>query len=355
MTSYFLSPYDDIKYPISSRIEARSQTVIHGAWPQDFSRYVTTSGSTKFTFRAPTLRRACIYHPRPLRDQFYGRIWVTSAVPFGLVSEELTAEVNVWNAHFTKTVDITALDDPLDAGLQIETPTLPTTLNTNQDISYTVTISMAGPAEQDTTYEWTVDGILFDTLVTGTRLILFEFDVDWSRPERIIYEYFTTIYRAPTSHEQRRSLISDVTRNSSLKLTLGGLDAARYVNLLRYGRGRYFLVPIFSEYFNTSGTLTGATTINSAIDLTYLWNLQNYCDNIILVDYGNRLIEAKEIETISGNSVVVTKAIANSFDPDTTCIFPAFICMVSNFAYKNLNSKFIESDISFNEVRPNAL
>lgn len=312
---------------------------------------------TSYTFTRLQFARkyAAFFRQNPALDLFYNRIWVTEKVEFGLISELAVKQINIWNAFLSSSISITGFVNPGDQGIAIETISPPVSIARNTDVDYDVTVFVTGPAEQNTTYEFTIAGALYEVQVTGSRLILFDFDLNWADPEKIIYEYFTSIYTAPTGQEYRRGLASVVTRRSSFYYSLDGIEAHRYLNIVRYGRARFILIPVYQEGFYSAGALTGALAITGSENLQYHWNLKNYSTYILIVDHANKISEAKSIASIVGNVINVSKVVLNTFDPDTAIIYPAYVAMVQDYSYRNITNKVIDSNITFQEVRPNAL
>jgi hypothetical protein len=311
------------------------------------------SYSYTFTRLQFARKRSATYMQNAADDLFYNRVWVTELLDFSLISELTVLAINLWNANLGNTVSVTSFTDPGDAGVSIETITIPTVLQTNEDQNYDVTAFTTGPPEQYTIYGFTIAGLDYQVLVIGSRLLLFDFDINWERPERIIYEYFTSMYTAITGHEWRRGLADKVTRRNNLYLTFEGLETHRYLNTVRYARARFVLVPIYNEGFYSLNALTGAVAIEGAVDLTYHWNLQNAASYVLIVDHAAKISEAKTIVSINDNVITISKAVLNTFNPATAIVYPAFIAMVQDYSYRNITNKVIESNIVFQEVRPN--
>jgi hypothetical protein len=355
-TNHLLSSADFVGFVNHPDVAAKDYTdYVLELLPLEAGIWIFKDGASyDFTRLQFSRKYSSFYRQNVANDLFYGRVWVTELLEFGLISELSVQSVNLWNANLDISVQITGFSDPGDAGISIETVTIPSTILTNADRNYDVTVFTSGPAEQNTTYEFTVAGISYEVLVTGSRLILFDFDLNWDQPERIVYEYFTSIYAGTSGHEFRRSLVDKVTRRNSLYFTFEGLEAHRYLNTVRYGRSRFILVPIYNELFFSKNALTGAVAIEGVADLTYHWNLQNYASYLLIVDHANKISEAKSIESILNNVITISKAILNTFNPATAVIYPAFVGMVQDYSYRNVTSQIIESKIAFQEVRPNA-
>jgi len=358
MPNYFLTSNDDmVAVSGESTTVARDQSsdLGVGGVPWDTLYYPFHSMSFDYTHKALRFPGNAIYMNNYAYDFIYNRIWVTSLIEFGLISELSTGYVYIWNSNLTFSVALTSFTDPGDVGIQIDTVTVPTYITPNNYISYAVYVPIAGPAEQDTTYEWVVYGQSRETRVTATRLIPFVYDIDWVNDEDLLYEYFTSVYRAKTTHEQRRSMINSPIRKSTFIITLEKQLANHFQGKMRGSIGKYFVVPIYSEFFTTSTSLSGATTIIGNEDLTYYWNLQKYCDYILIVDHESRLVESKSISGIAGSTISLYNAVNKTFDNTRVVIYPAYVGVISNLTMRNYTSNIVRANISFQEVRANGV
>jgi len=263
-------------------------------------------------------------------------------------------EMVVWNAHLDYARAITDFDDPGHSGISVDPVVTPTLLKPNGYASYTVTVSAAGPPSKDTTYVWEVYLTEYETQVIGTRLIPFTYDINWITGEEMTYEWHTSLFIAKTTHEQRRSLSELVFRGNSIYLTLEDEIAFHFINLMKYARGKFFVVPLYNEIVLPSSALSGST-VTSADDLTYHWNLNNFCDYILIVDHENNLAEAKEVLSVGANSITFTTDINGSFSQVGTVLYPTFLGIVENYKYTNVTDSKIKATVQFKEVIVNAI
>lgn len=282
-------------------------------------------------------------------DIFYGRIWVTSEVDFGVIVEIREQEIEVWNADFYNETSITSFTDPGDLGISIDTVSTPVALTYNESVSYTVTVSPTGPSTQYTEYDWTVGGVDFTTLVIGTRTIAFPFPANWKNGVSLKYMYDTIIFSSKNDYEQRRDFRPGIEREERADLLLADNESMQFKHLMRNNLHRFFVVPIYPEVFFTASTLTNETTIIATEDLSYFWNLHNYCSNILIVDHLTGLSEVKELVSVAGTNVIVTQVINKIFNPASVSIYPAFIGVVASFNYSNITNTVIRANMFFKE------
>lgn len=283
-------------------------------------------------------------------DLIYSRIWATQEIDFGYILEDKSQEVYIWNAYKTEQKSITAFTDPAHSGIAIDAVTVPTVLDPNEEISYTVTVYAIGPAEQNTIYEWTVAGADFETLVTGKRVIPFPFPANWGAGVNIGYGFNTVIYKAPTTHEQRRSLHNKVRRTSNFEVILSRMNAQKFNNMYRLGAARFFGVPIQSEVMTTSDSpILGSFSITANEDLVNFFNLQTYCNQVMLVNHETAMAEMKILTSIVGQTLNFEIAVANDFPTVGTVIYPIYIGMLEQADFKFENDGVLTANVSFRE------
>lgn len=283
-------------------------------------------------------------------DLIYERIWVTDLIDFGTIVEDTEAYTYIWNAYIGQSVDYTAVTDPDDEGINIAYATPPITLLPNEEVAYLTTVYAAGPAEQYSVYIWLINGIQFETLVKGERVLVFPFVPNWKQGVNFTLGYETVIVAGRNLYEQRRSQWPSPKREVSFNIEEQGIVAERLLNTLRFAQGRYVGVNVYHEIFWTSGTITGETDIVSAVSLTDRYNLQNLCTKIAIIDPYNAVGELKSIESIAGDTITLTSEVQKTFDPTTAIMFPVYVGVMMNHNAKSITDNFTSADVQFREV-----
>lgn len=282
-------------------------------------------------------------------DLIYDRIWATKEVDFGTITEDLQQYMYIWNAFLSQKI-MTAVDDPGDEGVDIAYDAPPFTFEGNEEVAYLTSVYTAGPAEQYSVYGFTIDGDIYLTKVIGIRVLVFPFMPDWKRGVNLGYAYKTVIATARNGYEQRRSQFASPKRTLSIHMDEGDVTQQKFINYIRTNMARYVACNLYHEIFWTNGTLEGEVDIISAVDLTYFFNLQHLSSKIAIIDPINNIGELKTIDSISGNTVTVTKAISKAFDPTTAVIMPVFTAVINNHGHAHITSAFTSADIKFDEV-----
>jgi len=283
-------------------------------------------------------------------DLIYDRVWINQNIDFELIVEIKYDSVRIWNADLYDTALISDFDDPGHEGIAIETITPPVVLEPNEEAVYDLTVYPIGPAEQYTVYTYTVNGEDLTCTVIGKRIIPFPFPANWKNGVNISYGYNTSIYSSPTTHEQRRAIVDKVKRDCSFNVLLSKVQAQKFENLLRVGAGRYFGVPIYNEIFTTDSVITGQNSIIANEDISDFYNLNNNCDQLIIVDHSTSTAEIKIISEVSGQTITFSQDVVKSFTPNITTIYPIFIGTLDGYNFKNVTDTVISTSVSFKEA-----
>lgn len=310
---------------------------------------LNNSGVVDYTHKDLTLLHDAVGTTDFAEEFIYNKIWITLLIDFEFIVEVETDYIAIWNSYLDQTATITDFNDPGHSGISIDTISTPVVLATNEEKVYTVTVTPQGPAEQYTEYSFIIDGGTYSTLVIGKRVLPFPFPANWNDRVNIDYGYETSIYSAPTTHEQRRSVVNSVRRELTCSCLVTGLQAQAFENLYRKGAYRYFGVPVYPEAFTTNTTITGQTSIVANEDLTYMYNLQNYCTQVVIVDHTNLTAEIKLIESVAGQTVTFDIEVENTFTPANTTIYPIFIGMLRSYNFKNITDRVVRANVSFVE------
>lgn len=323
---------------------------VHSAWVKgDMPILVSVpNGEKVYGFVPVTYSTRGLHSFLTDEELIYDRIWVTELLEFGTITELDDAEIEVWNANFYSETSITSFTDPGHSGISIDTVSTPVALTYNESALYTVSVSPTGPSQQYTIYEWVVGGLDFETLVTGERTLAFPFKINWKDDFYMGYKYNTIIFQSKTGHEQRRDYKEGIVRSIRGSILLEKVMATYFIHLMRGAASRLFVVPVYGEEFYCNSSPTGKLSITSAIDLSYFWNLNNYCTNLIIVDHNTGISEVKTVESISGDDITFTTEVVSSFTSDAT-LYPAFLGMLNNYSYEHLTDGVLRAEISFGE------
>lgn len=262
-------------------------------------------------------------------DQLFWRVWFApEEIDAGFIVEEREWAVKVWNAHLDKTVEITSIVGTAMDGTELAPTDTPIDVGIFGERVYTLTVLRDGPPLQDTVYRFTIDSIVYDCHIIGTRVIAVFPEPNWRGPVRIGYTFETVVAQNKYFREQRRALRTNPLRQLKAEYLLDGIAAEKFGNDLTYGHDKVFGVPVYSEHIYTSDTLTGQNSFDASNDISKHWNLQNLCDYIMIVDHGAGLAEVKEVASVVGSTITLERDIVLTFTPHRVIIYPVFFALL---------------------------
>jgi len=248
----------------------------------------------------------------------------------GNVLSDTQAEFEVYNAgtRFLDIRQVLSISDLSAEGINITVGLtgVPYTLGLGETEPYTYIISIAGPPNIDTAYEFQFSGgfaLAHD--ITGQRVIVFNFQPQESLRER--WGWQTDLIKHADGTEQRNAS-RDLPRQQLAHTFLFGDEARnrRLENLL-YGRtGSVFGLPLWRDFvLLTASASAGATTLNvtSTDDREFFVG-----QNVVLRDRGTEAFEVGLVTGLTSTTIDVEQPLVNQWDPDTTEVMPIKLARV---------------------------
>jgi len=280
----------------------------------------------------------------------YGRVWLTpTEIDAGFITEESETDIKIWNANIYSTVDITAVSSILPDGTDFSLTSVPITLGIDEEKVYTMTIEQSGPPVQETYYTITIGGIDYEVYIHGTRVIAIDEEANWLRPPEMRYAFQTVIAVSPTFVEQRRALTHRMIRETLVRYTINSTPARRLSHTLMYGHDKVFGVPIYNEVrVLSAGVITGGLSLPIIGTTTDLWNLTNLCNHVLIADYGNDIIEIKEIDSVGASAITLERGLINNF-PIGASVYPCFFASLKAIRLTSKTDDYDEMTAEFKE------
>ena len=263
----------------------------------------------------------------------FHRIWFEpTEIDAGFIVEGVEYTIEIWNAFFDDAATVSSVVESGDSeGTSIAHDSTPFDIPPFSDTTATVTIYREGPPTQNTTYTFTIEGETYATLVTGIRVNAFPAEPDWDRRVRVEIIFETVVERIPRYFtEQRRPMREDPYRRISIQATAKGLFDQQLKQLLTYSHDKVFGVPIYGEHCYPSASFNGSTTINLSDTTDKLWNLNNLCTYVIIIDHSTFLTEIKEIDTVNSTSIELVRAVEETFDYNRVIVYPMIIATLDS-------------------------
>jgi len=283
-------------------------------------------------------------------DNVFWRVWFDPVlIAAGMITEGVDYTINIWNAFIDATVDITLVAESNPAGIDFTVPATPVTIQKFGEDSYTFTVLRLGPPAQNSTITFVVNGVTYETEITGVRVIPFVYDPDYKSRLAHTIEFETIIARAKRLKEQRRPLRENMLVHTDVEIFAQDIDAQHFENTMRYGKGFVFAVPIYFEQIYPSTTLTGQLSFSTSNDLTKFWMLNNKAQYIIIINTSTLVGETKEISSVASGSITLENTINETFDLNYVAVYPAIFSYIQTLKMAQKTDSLAVNRIGFKE------
>jgi len=286
-------------------------------------------------------------------DSFiFERIWVQPLeIDVGFIVEDSQWYIQVWNASRFDPASVTDISVFNPDGTQLTYDALPNVMPIFGDVNYLLEVFNIGPPLQDTIYRFTVEGLDYDSHITGIRVLPFDLDPNWDTGIRIGYNFQTTIFKSKRLNEQRRPLGDDSWFSTAFKADASGNQSRINFNQISYGKDKVFGVPVFTEKIEPTSLAQGGTSIYTNDDLTKMYNLCCRTDFVILVDHINGLSEVKKIDSLDVGLINLEQPISDDFQQETTYVYPCMFCYLNSYRAGNITTDMNEVSVNFEEYK----
>jgi len=285
-----------------------------------------------------------------LFDMLMNRIWVTPLrIAGGFITEEQLHDITIWNAYLERSVDWTAIAVIREPGTQFDYPAFPYSFAPTASIDRVLTIDRFGPPLQDTYWQLTIDGLVFEIYVDGIRVVPLEEEPNWENEIKVEYNFQTVMYNTERLHEQRRALQEISSRKMNFSFVLEQLRNHRFFNRIAYGHDKIFGVPIFSEKLFPTAVTQGTALITHSNSNEFMWNFQNRMQFVMIANHEDRVLEIKEVLSFTDYQITLKATITESFDVNKTVVYPCLFCVVGGAKYNEKSSHVQTADLEFRE------
>lgn len=251
-------------------------------------------------------------------------ITLPASKALGLIASTQAFTVEIWNTFRRAQWKIASVAITGQGGLVVDA-TLPVVLHPSGSQVFNAEVPQDGPASIANVATFTIvkdtdvlPVFLIPFVVTGSRIVLFPFDPDWSKNLKEVVEYATKSVQARNGKEQRYRLRKIPRRRVSFSLSLLDGQNQSFESLLWNRQAGVFGVPWWQDVVRYNGTLAaGSTTI--AIDTTNrLFGLAN----MVMVWSSPTACEVQTIESVGSNLITCAALGANYTNP---LIAPVFV------------------------------
>jgi hypothetical protein len=240
-------------------------------------------------------------------DDFYNRVHIfPRVINLGNLQNNQVREVEVWNAFFTDET-INAITAENDDGLNLSEPVaLPYTLPGLNSVIYELTITTEGPGVIDAEFLFDFDSADLPLIITGVRVVIFEFAPDWEQPVNEMLGWKTRIITSKSGKEQRAALLGYQHPRRDLDYAIllsGNTEAAKFESVLWGYQDRAFALPIWCDQAMLLEAVEAGETTLSLLTDTFSF----YEGGTLLLKGEDGAYETLEIDEIAAESIALNR------------------------------------------------
>lgn len=259
-------------------------------------------------------------------NDYYNRFYIfPTSIDYGAVTDDVTRQVQVWNANLT-TYDLdSASPSTTDEGIEINGPGIPATFLPLQLLTYEFVALTDGPALIDVVYSLQFsNGDLLLLTLSGTRARVWEYPVNWRRPYRVTYSFDTEITTSRSGKEQRRANRHEPRKRIDfLTMIRDKVQFERFKRLMVAWHNKTWIVPDVTRRVGiTSGVPVGSQTVE--LESTPNWVISGAL--IVLKDRNQ--YEIGVVDSIIGTTMTLKSETGYSWTT-TTVVLPGLSCRVT--------------------------
>jgi len=283
----------------------------------------------------------------------FNKIYVfPTSIDFGFITEELQEKITIWNSGTTNAANATvsAIQKINDNGLGLDNDTPPFNLRPQCAIENTVTAFLVGPAVQNTTYIYTINGVDYVVTVVGKRIVAFPFEPNWQPGVELTLKFQTILSKNKRFIEQRRALYDNPVFEQRADFLCAEEAQQIFKQVIRNINNRVLAVPVYDEAIIPTQDLQGLQTI-SVQDISEELYLNDFAQFVILMrkEKTDITTEIKEIQSLTANTITFENAVVEEFNEDETIIYPAIISTM-RLDETQVTAETLNTTITFREV-----
>jgi len=288
-------------------------------------------------------------------DLYYNQIWlVPTLIDAGLITEEKTYAVHVWNAKMDTVTLVSMskhnLPDESISPVYSNEDMLPT-----KELSFTVTIPLKGRPVINGYFQFTFNPIDKYLYIRGKRVIqiikgacLFGDEPSCT----ITYNYPVVQITTDKLKQQRRLGAYFLKRNLRIRVDVP-VGKEKFFHDIEYGIGRVFAVIVpYEKMTPTADNLQNLSTIYVNEDISYYFNLKK-SDFIAIVNEPTNEAEVKEISSIdyANKRIDLAYSVKGDFPKEYTKIYPCIIGYLTSYSSTRTHPKILRVEYEIEETK----
>jgi len=185
--------------------------------------------------------------------------------------------------------------------------------------------------------------------LNATRYILFL--PDWKTAVRVEYAVDSSVTESDQNKEYRATLMDRPLITESVIISHHKYHA-RIENWLRLRHGTGFYAPLYVEpvLFSGSGSMVGATVLNTSTDLSSYWYLNTHASYFFILDRGEEIGEVAAIASVAAGVVTLDEAITENLTYENAVGFPAFTGLLSALKMRDITGRMTDFNLTLQEI-----
>ena len=288
-----------------------------------------------------------------IRDQVH--IFPSLEVDFGLVLSQKEIAYYVWNSWSTKSVEVFEPVTTGDAGTTLVWDIAGDfVLGPGQGTPGKLTVFIDGPISSSTSFyiKTILDGSIqidYNVNTRATRVIAAPFWADWSKKVEFGLDFSTVLFERKNFSEQRRPMVTKPRR--TISFTNNAFLRSIVNNFINFAGDRTIGVPIIHEMFQVQYFDSDKKGIEIREFTTELWNLNKYCDYIILYDIDKKSVVAKKISSKSLTHIYFENPVLETLSIDSKIVgFPMIIGYINAAKANIVTSNIVDWSLDLYEL-----
>jgi hypothetical protein len=258
---------------------------------------------------------------------FYERFHITTLdLNLGNLVSDQTQEITLWNAYRRAWILNDLVFDNAE-GLTISgQPNPPLQFAPLQERTYTLGVSIDGPAIIAASISWEFsNGESVVLAVSGARIVAWSWPPDWTQGMLERLQWRTDVITAYRGQEQRRSVRLDPRQGLEFTVTAEGQDRRFMESILWNWGARTFAVPLWMDGQELAATLTSGA---SSIPVNPANRSYSVGDLVMLIGEDPRTYEVIEVSTLTG-SIGLVRPTQQTWPPGTR-VYPCRAARIIN-------------------------
>jgi len=277
---------------------------------------------------------------------YYNRVQIRPAtIALGNLVSTQTRTVSVWNAWLDRSVTVTdVLSDSASAIVVSGQGKPPLVMLPLQELTWQLSIGVAGAATLDTTVQWLFAGDpSLGVRITGQRVTAWTFAPNWDNGITERLEWLTLVERGTNGNETSTPLRETPRRSWEFVPVVEGVNRQRMESMLYDASARTWAVPVWAEInVLSAGLALGVLSIPVATA-----GLDFHKGGLAILMTDARTYETVEIDSVTTGAINLVRATLNAWHAGTQ-LYPARTARLDDYPTLNrYTTRLIDTTVRF--------